>query len=176
MEKAGQNRFRHSELNRLSSRVLVLLIAVIALMFGSFWSVGYEMPFDENPVFNAPLLTDVLLWFVYALVAVTLILVLVSVAYGFKTRSDDSGRTNGVPAARIFYLSLALPVVCMVVTFALSSDEPLTVNGQQYTSAIWLRLTDMFINTSLILIAVAVAAVAYGLLGLNLRHRGRKSN
>lgn len=177
MEKREPNSLRQPKAAKISSRVLVTLIAVVAVVFGAFRVIGYEMPYDEDPNFNAPLLTDVLLWFVYVLTVVALATVLLSVVHGVRSKSDDSGVTNGVPAARIFYFSLALPVLTLIVTFALGSTEPLLINGKPYSTESWLRVTDMFINTSLVLIVVAILAVAYGLLGLNLRHgrRVRKS-
>ena len=45
----------------ISQRIFYLLIGLAILVFGLFFLVGYDMPFDENPDFNAPLFTDVLI-------------------------------------------------------------------------------------------------------------------
>ena len=55
------------------------------------------------------------------------------------------------------------------MTFALGSAEPLRVNGKWFSEPGWLKLTDMFINTSVVLGLVALAVVAYGVSGLNRR-------
>ena len=46
---------------RLSQRLLYILVGVSAVVFALFYLVGYDLPFDENPDFNAPLFTDVLI-------------------------------------------------------------------------------------------------------------------
>ncbi len=38
----------------ISQRIFYLLIGLAILVFGLFFLVGYDMPFDENPDFNAP--------------------------------------------------------------------------------------------------------------------------
>ena len=63
--------------SRLSHAVLVVLVAITVVVFGAFWLVGFNMPFMDDPQFNAPLLTDLVIVFVYimlflAVVAVTL--------------------------------------------------------------------------------------------------------
>ena len=73
------------------------------------------------------------------------------------------------PAGRISYGTVALLLICMVLTFALGSSEPLKVNGADYTDTFWLKATDMFINTAIVLVLVALAAVGYGMSGYNRR-------
>ena len=53
----------------------------------------------------------------------------------------------------------------MLITFLLGSAEPVTVNGVEFADTFWLKATDMFINTSLVLLLVAVCGVAFGLSG-----------
>lgn len=40
---------------RLSQRLLYILVGVSAVVFALFYLVGYDLPFDENPDFNAPI-------------------------------------------------------------------------------------------------------------------------
>ena len=51
--------------SRLSHAVLVVLVAITVVVFGAFWLVGFNMPFMDDPQFNAPLLTDLVIVFVY---------------------------------------------------------------------------------------------------------------
>ena len=79
----------------------------------------------------------------------------------------------------VMYLALLAAIVVAValtiaLTLALGSDKPLQVNGATYTEAVWLRLTDMFINTAIVLAVVAVAAAVFTATGLNRRWNGRK--
>ena len=65
-----------STLSALSHRVLIVLIAATAVMFGLFYTIGFTVPYEEDVKFNAPMLTDALLIFVYTLLAVAALLVL----------------------------------------------------------------------------------------------------
>ena len=47
---------------RISQRILYVLIGIIALVFVLFFSVGFYTPICWRPFFNAPLFTDVLLY------------------------------------------------------------------------------------------------------------------
>ena len=38
----------------------------------------------------------------------------------------------------------------------------MSVNGVQYADGLWLRVAEMFVDTSLLLLVAAVVAVAYG--------------
>ena len=67
---------KHWKAVKVSQSVFYLLMTLIVVVYALFFLVGYEHPYDENPDFNAPLLTGVLITFVLLLllmaVAVTL--------------------------------------------------------------------------------------------------------
>ena len=46
---------------KISQQVFYIMIGLAVLVFGLFFLVGYDLPFEENPDFNAPLFTDVLI-------------------------------------------------------------------------------------------------------------------
>ena len=125
---------RHWPTERISQRVLYLLITLAAVVFVLFYGIGYDRPFADNPSFNAPLFTDLLL---------SLMLVLILLAGGLsiwavvrsvrKLRGSSGGIENNVPAAHISY-------------------------GDWF----WLKVSDMFIYTSVILLLVTIAAAIYG--------------
>ncbi len=175
MGMANDNSGKGSLAGRLSERVLACLIALSAVMFGAFFIVGYDMPYADDPAFNAPLLTDALLYYTYFLCVAAVVVTVVSMARGVAVggwhRLDDGGVASG----RISIAVVALLIVTMALTFAFGSDEPLVINGRLFDEAAWLKLTDMFINTSIVLGLVAVALVAFGVSGLNRRiGNGRK--
>jgi hypothetical protein len=55
----------------------------------------------------------------------------------------------------------------MMVTFLLGSSEPLLINGQWFKDAFWLKLTDMFLWTALLLLLLAAVGVVIGSSGLS---------
>ena len=58
----------HWPTERISQRVLYLLIALTVMVFALFYFVAYDRPFADDPSFNAPLFTDLLLVFMLLLV------------------------------------------------------------------------------------------------------------
>lgn len=167
--------FKHTkdlDSEQISKRILFVVVALIAVVFGAFFLIGYDIPYEDDPSFNAPLLTDLVLVFIYVLVTVTLVLAVASVTLSVKTRDKSTqGIVNNVPAAKIALGTTALLFACLCLTFATGSDEPVTVNGTKYADWFWLKTTDMFINTSFVLLAVAVCGVAFGISGYNRKIR-----
>ncbi len=147
---------------RISRRVLYILVGMTAVLFAAFRFVGYDMPYLENPDFNAPLLTGVLVWFMVLLVAVAFAVTVFSAVSGMRKSRDEARVINGVPAARIAWATAGGTLVLLLVTLALGSAAPLVVNGEKDADTLWLRVADMFVNTSLIMTGIAVAAVAFG--------------
>ena len=145
------------------------LVAISAVVFIAFWSVGYDMPYEEDADFNAPLLTDMLLGFIYLLTVVAIGVTVYSIVHGIKTRGRQSLTENGVPAGRITIITWGVTFALLAITFALGSTDPIKVNGKDFCEGIWLRLSDMFIVSSGIMILLAIAAVAFGMSGYSRR-------
>ena len=123
------------------------------------------MSFYESPVF-----VDLLLWLIYVLLAAVLGLSIWSVVRSHRLR-DHHSRENGVPAARIVWGVVVLFVVTMGLSWLLASTEPVVVNGRLFDSVFWLRISDMLIYSSAVLMLAAVGCVLYGMSGLS-RKRG----
>ena len=66
--------------SRLSHVVLIVLVALSVVVFVAFWLVGFDMPFFENPRFNAPLLTDLFIGFVYFMLLLAIATVAISMS------------------------------------------------------------------------------------------------
>lgn len=174
MVKNGKTKRKWLAVDSLSGRVLALLVAVSAVLFGAFFIIGYDIPYAEDASFNAPLLTDTLLIYIYVMCGLAVVVAVVAMVRGALMYGGRRYETNGVPSGRIVRGVALLLVVTLVVTYALGSSEPLIVNGKVYAESGWLKLTDMFINTSAVLGVVAVAIVVYGVSGLN-RKNNRKT-
>ena len=71
---------------RLSRIVLVALVSLTIIVFGAFWLIGFDMPFFDNPQFNAPLLTDLVIFFIYIMLLLAIAAVAVSMS-GLARRS-----------------------------------------------------------------------------------------
>ena len=93
-----------------------------------------------------------MLGLMYLVTAVALGVTAYSVWHGMRTRRKGDDIINGVPAGKIGWCVAIGLVVCLVLTFLLGSSKPVMTNGTLYKDAFWLRLTDMFIYTSILLI------------------------
>ena len=102
--------------------------------------------------FLSPAIADIVLWLVYITLAAALAASAFSVWHGLRFRRKGSDVVNGVPAGRIGWLVLLGFVLIMGLSFALGSTEPILTNGVRFTDMLWLRVADMFIYTSIILI------------------------
>lgn len=158
---------RQLSAEQISTRVLYVLLAIIVLLFGAFFLVGYDIPFEEDPTFNAPMFTDAVLVFIYILVLATVGITAFAVFRSIKKRDKTTDTVNNIPAAKIVWLTTVLTAVSMLITFLLGSSEPVMINGVEYSNVFWLKATDMFINTAIILLFFAVCGVGFGLSGYN---------
>lgn len=174
MTHSSSTGMRRLTAEQVSARVLYVLVALAVLLFGAFFLIGYDAPFEENPSFNAPVLTDAVLIFMYLLLSAAAVVMLVAVVHGIRHRDKSADVVNNIPAAKIAWATAVFMSVCMAVTFALGSDDPVTVNGVVYGDTFWLKATDMFIDTSFVLLAVAACGVAFGLSGYNRKIKFKK--
>jgi len=158
---------------RLSSRVFYVLVAVIVLVFGMFYLIGFDNSYYDDPQFNAPLLTDLLMALVFTISGAVPLLSLVSVFMWLRTARSQK-TINGVPASKIAYGTAGLMLVCMVVAFIFGSEEPVVINGMRYTDTLWLKIAGMFLDTVILLLAVAVILVIFGMSGYNRKINIRK--
>lgn len=160
MEKLKEHLCR-LKTEQLSRRVFYILLALTVVVFALFWLVGYDNPFSEGD-FNAPLFTGLLLSFMYLLVAATIIVAIIAMVRSRKTGRSESGVVNGVPERRIRVITWTATFVLLLITFAVGSSATMTINGHQYADWLWLKLSDMLIFSSVVLLLAAVAAVVYG--------------
>lgn len=147
---------------RVSQSIFYLLMALIVVVYLLFWLVGYEHPYDDNPDFNAPLFTGVLITFMLLLLLVAVAVTVWAGVRSARLMRGRSGLENGVPARRIAVWVGIGTLAVMALAFALAPTQAISVNGVQYADAWWLRIAEMFVDTSLVLLMAAIAAVVYG--------------
>ena len=139
----------------------MVLIGIIAVTFCAFFLIGYDNPYEENPAFNAPRLTNVIIILSYLLIIGTLALTVFSLVMAYRNRNKSAAVVNNVPAARIAYIISGGVVALFILTFLFGSLAPMVINGEQFTQTLWLKTADMFIFTAIAMLVVAIAAVAY---------------
>ncbi len=153
--------FRKKSAEQVSQRIFYILIALAVLVFGLFFLVGYDMPFEENPDFNAPLFTDVLIGLMWLFLVGGIGLAIYSMWKDYRG-SRSEAVVNGVPVRRIFSITWIGLLALLVLTFALGSSDPMLINGENYVDWLWLKLSDMFVITSLLMLLAGMGAVIFG--------------
>ena len=118
--------------------------------------------------YESPLFIDVLLVSIYVLTALTVGLTAWSMLRALRMHNSER-LTMGIPAKRIAW-SVALLLAATLALTALTADtQPLNINGHTFDNSLWLRVSDMLINTSIVLIVVAVVCVALSAFGIGRR-------
>ena len=115
---------------------------------------------------ETPLYIDVLLYAMYALLLLAVGFTAWSMLRSMRRQGPDNSRSNGIPARRIGVLTLVLLTASLVATYLLAPTRPLIINGKPFDDRFWLRVSDMLINTSAILIVIATIAIIIGYSGI----------
>ena len=146
---------------QISQKVFRMMIGLAVLVFGLFYLIGYDLPFDENPDFNAPLFTDVLIFLMWLFLIGGVGLAVYSMVKDYRS-SKSEAVVNGVPVRRIFRITWLTLLAVLVLTFLLGGSDPMLINGENYADWLWLKLSDMFVITSLLMLLAGIGAVCFG--------------
>lgn len=153
---------RRMSAERLSQRVFYGLLALAVIVFGLFYLVGYDRPFAEDYSFNDPLFTNAVLILMDVLLVAAVIVAAASGYRLWRQRSKDNGTDNNIPVRKIRLWTWSATGICLLLTLLIGGSSPMRINGSWYTDTLWLKVSDMFILTSIILLLAAVGTVIYG--------------
>ncbi len=113
---------------------------------------------------------DLELWCMYLLLAAAIGVVLWATVRSIRQHDKSDSDHHHVPARKIAIGTALFMVLCLLVCFLTGSTAPLISNGSKFDAAGWLRLSDMFINSSIVLIIVAALCVGYNWLKAQTRN------
>ena len=136
---------RHST-ERISQRVLYVLIGLAVVLFGLYYVVGFDNRYTENPDFNEPLLTDWMLGFMYALLSASIAVALWALMREVRCRGNDGRNDNGIPVRLIGRCVAGGPVAVLALTFVLSSTQTLVMNGSVYRQVAFARGRSVYLH------------------------------
>lgn len=123
---------------KVSYYIFYVLIALILIVLGLFFMVGYNNPMGE---YNAPEHTETLMFLMYAMLAVcVLVTVLGGLAqFAASLKDDPKGAVKSLVAVALF-------AAVLIGAYVMGSEEPLTMaDGSQFTDVTMLKLSDMMI-------------------------------
>ena len=164
MLKVQSSKFKvqsNKSAEQISQKFFRLMIGLAVLVFGLFYLIGYDLPFDENPDFNAPLFTDVLIFLMWLFLIGGVGLAVYSMVKDYRS-SKSEAVVNGVPVRRIFRITWLTLLAVLILTFLLGGSDPMLINGENYADWLWLKLSDMFVITSLLMLLAGIGAVCFG--------------
>jgi hypothetical protein len=95
----------------------------------------------------------------YVLLAVAVGVAVWSAIHGVRTREKSASPLTARHTSAIGYATAAVVATVMAISYLCGSTAPVVSNGAAFTDALWLRLTDMFIYTSLLLVCLCSAIV-----------------
>ncbi len=144
---------------KMSYYVFYVCVALILVVLGMFYGVGYTNPVGE---YNEPAHTETLIFLMYAMLGVAVVITLLGALAKFAGSLKDN------PAAAIKSLvGLILLVVLLLVTYNIGSDAPvLMADGNTFTDVTMLKVTDMLIYSTYILFGIAALGTLVNLSGI----------
>ena len=144
---------------KVSYYIFYVLIALILVVLGLFFCVGYNNPVGE---YNAPEHTETLLFLMYGMLGVCVIVTVFGSLAQFITGLKDDPK-----GAMKTLLFVGLFVAVLVVSYSLGSDAPVVQgDGKEFTDPTWLKLTDMTLYAIYFLVAVASISTIVNLSGI----------
>ncbi len=153
------------KIQQLSKYVLLGVLAVSAIVFAMFFGFWGDEMMGE---YAAPTFTGTLLGLMYALVAVTTILIIWAVGKSVASaKGSDSSASTGVPGSKITIATCILLVVSLVVGYVAGIGESdfIAADGTKTTGGM-VQIVDMFMWSMYILAVVAFAAIAVSMSGI----------
>ncbi len=149
--------------SKISSYIFLALMVITGVVLVLFYGVGYD---NQSAVTGGayvtdPQYTDLLMYWMYALMAITIICVVVFglMQFGANMIANPKGAFKSLGAL------LAL-VALFVVAYLFSSSEPILINGTVFEDAAILLITDVCLYVIYTLLAVSLVAAIFSLLGV----------
>jgi magnesium-transporting ATPase (P-type) len=151
---------------KISSLVLYVVFAVIILLFGVFFTYGYDNQYVANPKFNDPAMLDGVMILMYSMAAITALLIVWSLLKSFLQNMGGPKGENlsGVPGGTITAVSVVILIVSLLVGFCVPS-ETIVANGDVVTDQTAIMLADCFICSIYVLSIVALVAMFFNMTG-----------
>ena len=99
------------------------------------------------------------MWILFGLAVFAMVL---SLIHSARTISGKQRIVNGIPTYRISVAVFGTTLLCLVLSFMFGSSHPMVINGANYTDKFWLKVSDMFVTSSIVLLLFAIAVTVFG--------------
>lgn len=151
---------------KLASYVYYVLMVISVVIFALFFCVGFgNMESLPTGYFRSPQYTDWLLYWTYALIAVTIVLTLIGAVMSFIAgNSIDSNIPKWGKALTNVGLWLFVP--CFIIAWIAADKSPVRTGTGIYDVAMWLQATDAMMYTIYVLMVVTLVGIIISLTGI----------
>ena len=150
--------------SKIASIVYYVLLALSAVVFVLFFCVGFgNQESLPSGFYKSPQFTNLLMWWMYILVAICGICTVVGAVTAKGGKVDSQMPAWGDTLAKV---GLWLFVPVLLVTWFLGSKAPIMTGTGLYEDAFWLQATDAIIYTVYVLLVVTVIALVASLSGV----------
>lgn len=143
---------------RMSYYALYACIALILVVLGMFYFVGYNNPVGE---YNEPAYTETLIYLMYAMFGICVAVTLIGAIAQFGAALKENPKS-----AIKSLLGIVLLVIVLVVSYSVGSDAAVMTGTGAYTDTFWLKISDMLIYSIYFLLGVAAIGTLINLSGI----------
>jgi membrane protease YdiL (CAAX protease family) len=144
---------------KFSYRILYVLFAIIIVVLGLFYFVGYNNPVGE---YNAPKHAETLIILMYALAVLAFIMFIL----GKFTHLVSLLKNEPKQGIRFLIFDIAL-IALLAITWAIGSTDPVTLtDGTVFSDGSMIKLTDCMLNSLYVLLIVGVVGLLLNLSGV----------
>ena len=116
---------------RISQRILYVMVGLVVAVFLCFYLIGFDEPFAADSSFNAPMLTDLLIGFMWFLFGIAVVAAGIAAVRSVRLARNNERLSNGVPARKIATIVYGTTFLCLVLTFVFGSAKTMIINGQK---------------------------------------------
>ena len=148
-----------TKIRKLSSWTL-LIASIISIVVLALFFFGGIVPGTEGTDLKEPIYTGLLLNWMYVLFVITIVVAIVFAVGQFVSLLRISPKS-----ALSSLIVLVLFVVMLFITYAIGDGTPLTTlnaDAQTYNTEFWLKATDMWIQSTIVLFIAIVAVICAG--------------
>ena len=150
--------------SKIASIVYYVLIALSVVVLALFFTVGFDnMESLPSGYYQSPAMTDLLIYYMYALMAICAIATVAGAVTAKGGKVDSNMPKWGKLTAGI---GLWLFVPALLVSWFIGSKEPVVTGTGLYDATIWLKATDMMIYTIYILLVAMIIGLVLSLSGI----------
>ena len=146
-----------TKIRKISSWTLLICSIITILVLGMFFGGGVVDSSADNKEY---VYTGLLLDWTYVIFIVTIVCMVFFAIWQFVSilKSNPKSALMSLGVVGLF-------VIMLIITYSIGDSTPLTglnTDSQKYNVAFWLKATDMWIQSSIVLFALIILAVLGG--------------